>query len=75
MGKIQQVTIGHTAKGNPVIGNKVHIGAGAIVIGNITIGDNSTIGAGTTVTTDIPANSLSVGAEPRIFINKYKEKL
>lgn len=67
----QQVTIGYTVKGNPVIGNNVRIGAGAIVIGNITIGDNSIIGAGTTVTTDIPANSLIVGAKPRILINEY----
>lgn len=70
----QQVTIGHTAKGKPVIGNNVRIGAGAIVIGNISIGDNSTVGAGTTVTTSIPANSLAVGVKPRILINHIVEK-
>ncbi len=70
----QQVTIGWTAAGAPVIGDNVRIGAGAIVIGNITIGNNSTVGAGTTVNTSIPENALVVGAKPRVIENHIVEK-
>lgn len=70
----QLVVIGHTAAGNPVIGDNVRIGAGAIVIGNINIGSNSTIGAGTTVNKSIPENSLVVGAQPRIIENHIVKK-
>ena len=70
----QQVTIGWTAAGAPVIGDNVRFGAGAIVIGNITIGNNSTVGAGTTVNTSIPENALVVGAKPRVIENHIVEK-
>ena len=43
----QQVTVGYDDRGDsPVIGDRVRIGAGAIVIGPITIGDDAVIGAG-----------------------------
>ena len=69
----QQVTIGWTAAGSPIIGDNVRIGAGAIVIGNIKIGDNSTVGAGTTINASIPNNSLVVGAKPRVIWNHIVE--
>lgn len=65
----QQVTIGHTRKGSPVIGDNVRIGAGAIVIGNITIGNNVTIGAGATVNFDVPDNTLVVPQRARVIEN------
>lgn len=52
----QRVTIGHTAKGNPVIGDNVTIGVGAVVLGPITIGNNVKIGANAIVVEDIPDN-------------------
>ena len=69
----QQVTIGWTAAGSPIIGDTVRIGAGAIVLGNIKIGDNSTVGAGTTINASIPNNSLVVGAKPRVIWNHIVE--
>lgn len=43
---------------NPVIGDQVSIGAGAVVIGPIEIGSNTIIGANAVVTTNIPENSV-----------------
>jgi serine O-acetyltransferase len=70
----QQVTIGHTAQGAPVIGDNVRIGAGAIVIGNIKIGNNVTIAAGATVNIDVPDNSLVVPQKARIIENHIESK-
>lgn len=67
----QQVTIGHTAKGSPTIGDNVKICAGAIVIGDIHIGNNVTIAAGATVNMDIPDNALVVAQKARIIENHF----
>ena len=58
----QNVTIGGNAlpdapnAGFPIVGNNVHIGAGAVISGNVVIGDNARIGPNCCVTRDIPAN-------------------
>lgn len=57
----QDVTVGYSGGGIPVIGNNVTIYANSVVVGNITIGDNVVIGACTFVNKDIPSNSLAVG--------------
>lgn len=62
----QNVTIGHTAKGRPVIGDNVTIGSGAIILGDIKIGNNVTIGAGTVVVKDVPDNCVVVGSKAYI---------
>jgi serine O-acetyltransferase len=49
----QQVTVGHTAKGRPTLGDNVRIGAGAVVLGPITLNDGATVGANATVLSDI----------------------
>jgi serine O-acetyltransferase len=60
----QQVTVGYDDRGgSPVIGNRVRIGAGAIVIGPITIGDDVVIGAGAVVVKDVSAATV-VGGVP-----------
>lgn len=56
----QQVTVGNTTKGKPTIGNRVIIGAGAMVLGPVTIGDDAVIGANATVVTDVPAGAVFV---------------
>ena len=64
----QQVTIGATDKNDyPVIGDNVHILAGALVLGNIRIGNNAVIGAGAVVTKDVPDNCVVVGNPARII--------
>lgn len=64
----QQVTVGHVYdRGSPVIGDRVTIAAGAVVIGPIVVGDDVTIGANTTVVKDVPAGSVVVGQPNRVI--------
>ena len=48
------------------IGDRVWLGAGAIVMPGVTIGDDVTIGAGSLVTTDIPSGALAFGQPCRV---------
>lgn len=48
-------------RGAPVFGNRVDIGAGAVVLGDIHIGDDVSIGANAVVLSDVPPNSIAVG--------------
>ncbi len=62
----QQVTVGYDDRGGaPTIGDRVRIGAGAIVIGPITIGDDAVIGAGAVVVKDVPAATVVGGVPAR----------
>ena len=56
---------GETA-GVPTIGDRVFIGANAVVIGNITVGDDVAIGAGAVVTKSVPPRAVVVGNPARI---------
>lgn len=49
------------------VGNRVWIGAGAVILPGVTIGDNSVIGAGSIVTRDIPADVVAVGNPCRVL--------
>jgi len=49
----------------PRIGNRVDIGAGAVLIGAITIGDGAVIGANAVVTSDVPPGAVMVGVPAR----------
>ena len=64
----QNVTIGlKSERGeSPIIGDNVHIGAGANILGNIKIGSNSVIGANAVVINDIPENSIAVGIPAKV---------
>ena len=57
----QQVTVGWSTGGNPIIGKNVRINAGAIVIGGIVIGDDVEIAAGSVVTKDVPSHTMVAG--------------
>lgn len=50
-----------------VIGKRVFIGAGAIVLAGSRIGDDSIIGAGAVVSSDIPAGSVVIGNPAQII--------
>ncbi len=62
---LQGVTLGEARFSEtscPTLGNRVTVGAGAKLLGGIRIGDDSFIAANAVVTSDVPANSLAVGA-------------
>jgi serine O-acetyltransferase len=55
------VTLGrlrHARPGDPTLGARVEVGAGAVVIGAITIGDDAVIGANAVVTSDVPPGAV-----------------
>lgn len=55
-----------TQGSSPRIGNRVEVGAGALIIGDITIGNDVFIGAGAVVTKDVPEGAVVVGNPARI---------
>lgn len=69
----QGVTIGHGGGGaarkggSPVLGDRVYVGPGAIVIGPITIGDDALIGAGAVVTRAVPPRGVVAGNPARLL--------
>lgn len=72
---MQNVTIGVKKMGDkqgPTIGDRVFIGAGAVIVGEITIGNDVSIGAGCVVTRDIPMNSQVRSAAAQLSV---REKL
>jgi len=54
-------------KRHPTIGDKVVVGAGAILLGPITIGNEARIGAGSVVVRDVPDGATAVGVPGRII--------
>lgn len=54
------------ANGGTRIGDRVYIGAGAVIIGPVNVGDDVTIGANTVVNFDVPNKSTVVGTAGRL---------
>jgi serine O-acetyltransferase len=52
----------------PRLGNRVEVGAGAIIIGNVTIGDGVRIGPNAVVMTDVPAGAIVTAPLSRIMV-------
>lgn len=52
---------------SPCFGDRVDIGANAVIIGPITIGDDVAIGAGAVVLRDVPAKHVAVGNPARVI--------
>ena len=50
----------------PRLGDRVTVGAGAIVLGGIAIGDDAMIGAGSVVLADVPAGTTVAGVPARV---------
>lgn len=67
----QGVTLGGTGKEkgkrHPTIGDRVVIGAEAIILGNITIGAGATVGAGSVVIKPVPPGATVVGNPAQIL--------
>lgn len=61
----QGVTIGAASRGSrqgaPTLGNRVWVGAHAIIVGKVTIGDEALIGPGAYVNFDVPSRAVVLG--------------
>lgn len=51
----------------PVIGDRVEIGAGAVIVGPVTVGAGTVIGANAVVTKDLPPDVVAGGVPARIL--------
>ena len=58
----------------PVIGDNVHIHAGARIIGPVRIGDNVEIGTNCVVVKDVPSNCVVAGVPARILKSNMTEE-
>ncbi len=58
------VTIGD---GGARLGDRVRIGAGAVIIGSVRVGNDVTIGANVVCTQDVPDGATLVGQHPRVL--------
>lgn len=63
----QQVTIGYTKDGYPVIGDNVTVYCGAKIVGDVTMHNNSTAGAGAVVVHDVPENAVVGGVPAKVI--------
>ena len=53
--------------GWPVIGSRVDVGVGAVILGQVTVGDGAVIGANAVVLRDVPPGALAVGVPARVI--------
>lgn len=66
----QNVTLGNRVESRPLdaptLGDRVQVGAGAVILGAVTIGDDAIVGANAVVLTDVPAGARAVGNPAQI---------
>jgi serine O-acetyltransferase len=63
----QQVTIGYSDKGGgPTLGDRVRVGAGALILGPLHVGDDAVVGAGAVVVKDVPPGKVVAGVPARV---------
>jgi serine O-acetyltransferase len=76
---LQNVTIGAATVLRhweaPVIGNRVQVGAGAVIIGKVKIGDDVSIGPNVSVLTNIPTGTTVCPQPPRLINLQSKTTL
>jgi len=74
------VTIGRAydkngVAGRPVLGDRVWVGTGAVLVGKITIGNNVMIAPNTFLNIDVPDNSIAIGNPVKIISKENPTKL
>jgi serine O-acetyltransferase len=66
----QGVTIGEGGRGElhgvPTLGDRVHVGANAVILGKIIIGNDAVIGPGAVVMNSVPPCGVAVGNPARV---------
>lgn len=76
-----KIHLGYSKIGCVTIGNRVFVGAEAVILPGVTIGDDVIIGANSTVTHDIPAGMVVAGSPARVlytteeYLNKEREHM
>ena len=60
-------TLGHVPPHGPTLGDRVDVGAGAVIIGSVRIGDGARIGPNAFVTMNVPAGATAFAAPARII--------
>ena len=69
----QGVTIGEGGRGElhgvPALGDRVHVGANAVILGKITIGNDAVIGPGAVVMNSVPPCGVAMGNPARVVGN------
>lgn len=72
----QNVTIGRNPGDTrvPVLGNRVYVGAGAVIVGEITLGDDVAVGANSVVLQDVPAGAVVAGVPARVIRMRNEPK-
>ena len=64
----QHVTLGEREEGEvPHLGDRVVVGANAVIVGAVRVGDDAVIGAGAVVVRDVPAGATAVGNPARLL--------
>ena len=64
----QQTTLGYDDRGGaPTLGDRVRVGANAVIIGPITVGDDAVVGAGAVVVKDVPAGAVVGGVPAKVL--------
>lgn len=55
------------ARGEPVLGDRVWVGSGAVITGHVRIGSGAVIGANSLVTSSLPETAVAVGVPARVL--------
>lgn len=56
--------VSHPGKRHPTVGDRVLLGAHAVVLGDISVGDDAKIAAGAVLTSDLPDRATHLGRGP-----------
>ena len=62
--------LGYTRIALTVIGNRVFVGAGSIILPGVSIGDDAMVGAGSIVTKDVPSGVVVAGNPAKVLCPK-----
>lgn len=58
----------------PKLGDRVEVGAGAIIMGNISVGEGARVGPNAVVMTNVPADAIVVVQPPRVMARPPKRR-